>query len=203
MVMLALIIRLCLLPLTLKGYRTDALLESLAPKVREIEANIHLSTREQRDKITELMKQAGINPASEIISVVLQLAFLAVLYQVVQHGITPDGYDKIYSFVSHPDESLNTIFIFGVEVSQRSVLYSLITAGLLFVEQVWEYESKKNIPEATFSERWYPLLLPIFTFILLVFLPATKAVFLATSILFSLGVRLMYTLGKSNKGSEH
>jgi hypothetical protein len=170
--------------------------------VQEIEDNIHLSSREKRAKITEILKQKGVNPVSEIYSLFGQLIFLAILYQVVQQGITPDGYDQLYSFIKNPQGSVDTIF-FGIDVAHASLTYGLIAAGLLFVEQLWEYESKKNIPEATFSERWYPLLLPIFTFILLMLLPATKAVFLITSILFSLGIRLMFTLGKAGKESAH
>ncbi|HSX57917.1 MAG TPA: YidC/Oxa1 family membrane protein insertase [Candidatus Saccharimonadales bacterium] len=202
MVMLALIVRLLMLPLTLRGYRTDHLLEESARDLREMENDTNLAPQEKRNKITAYLRAKGINPTSEIISVIAQLLFLAVLYQVVQHGITPEGYNMLYSFVKHPIGDLNTVFFFNVNVATRSVLYSAIAAALLFVEQLWEYESKKNIPEATFSERWYPLLLPIFTFILLVFLPATKAVFLGTSILFSLGVRTMFTLGSIGKSKK-
>lgn len=197
-IILALIVRLLLLPFTLKGYHTDNLLASLSSKVKEIEENIHFSAREKRQKITEILKEKGINPTSEIFSLFAQILFLGLLYQVVQQGITPNGYDQIYSFIGKPEGSVKTIF-FGIDVAFSSFVFSAITAVLLFIEQVWEYESKKNIPEATFSERWFPLLLPIFTFILLMLLPATKALFLMTSILFSLGVRTMFTLGKASK----
>ena len=198
MVMLALIVRLILLPFTLKGYQTDKLLEEAAQKIQEVEDNFNLSSKERRQKITEILKSKGINPISEIYSLFGQLIFLAVLYQVVQQGITPDGFSQLYSFVTHPSESINTVF-FGIDIADASFVFSLTGGVLLFIEQLWEYESKKNIPEATFSERWYPLLLPIFTFILLMLLPATKAVFLITSIAFSLGIRLMFTLGKASK----
>ena len=201
-VMLSLIVRLILLPFTLKGYQTDKLLEEVAPRVKEIEENMHLSTKERRQKITDILRGKGINPTSEIFSLFAQLIFLAILYQVVQQGITPNGYHQLYDFVGRPEGSLQTVF-FGIDVSHPSLIYGLIAALLLFIEQLWEYESKKDIPEATFSERWYPLLLPIFTFILLMLLPATKAIFLLTSILFSLGIRLMFTLGKAGKGNEN
>lgn len=197
-VMLSIIVRLILFPFTLKGYHTDKLLEEAADKIRSTEEDINLSSREKRTKITGILKEKGINPLSEIYTLFGQIIFLAVLYQVVQRGITPNGYHQLYSFVGHPNGNLHTIF-FGIDVSHTSIIFSLIAGGLLFVEQLWEYESKKNIPEATFSERWYPLLLPIFTFILLMLLPATKAVFLITSITFSLCIRLVFTLGKAGK----
>jgi membrane protein insertase Oxa1/YidC/SpoIIIJ len=201
-VMLAIIVRLMLLPFTLKGYQTDKLLEEAAHKVSAIEEDFHLSSREKRTKITQILKEKGINPVSEIYSLFGQLIFLAVLYQVVQQGITPSGYDQLYSFIAEPKGSVDTIF-FGIDIAHPSFIYSAVAAFFLFVEQLWEYESKKNIPEATFSERWYPLLLPASTFILLMLLPATKAIFLITSILFSLGIRLMFTLGKAGKESAH
>lgn len=200
-VMLAIIVRLLFLPFTLRGYKTDGLLEEIASQVHGIEEDSHLLAREKREKITALLRSKGINPISEIISLFGQIIFLLVLFQIVQKGITPDGYNKLYSFVTHPNGNVYHEF-FGIDISHNNFLFSFSAAVLLFIEQLWEYEAKKNIPEATFSERWYPLLLPIFTFILLIILPATKAIFLIVSILFSLGVRLMFTLGRMGRNKE-
>lgn len=197
-VLLSLLVRLVFVPLTIKGYSTDKKLENLTPRLNEIEGDNNLNPKEKRSKITEIMRQNGINPIAEIVSLLGQLLFLLILYQVVQHGIEPPFTD-LYGFIHNP-QHVNTIFFFGHDVAKAyDTLYCTIAAGLLFVEQVWEFESKKNIPEATLSGRWYPLLLPIFTFILLMVLPATKAVFIATSVLFSLGIRFMYTLGRIGK----
>lgn len=200
-VMLSIIVRLIFLPLTLKGYKTDSLLEEIASDIRGIEADSRLNSREKRDKTTALLRSKGINPISEIVSLFGQILFLFVLFQIVQKGITPSGYGQLYSFVSHPDGNVYHEF-FGFDISHPNFILSLGAALLLFGEQIWEYEVKKNIPEATFSERWYPLLLPIFTFILLILLPATKAIFLMVSILFSLGIRLMFTIGRMGRVKE-
>ena len=201
-VMLAIIVRLIFLPLTLKGYKTDSLLEEIASQVRAIEEDSHFLAKEKREKTTALLREKGINPISEILSLFGQIIFLLVLFQIVQNGITPSGYDKLYSFVTAPVGNVYYQF-FGFDISKPfNLILCTIAAVLLFIEQIWEYEVKKNIPEATFSERWYPLLLPIFTFILLIILPATKAIFLIVSILFSLGIRLMFTLGRSGRPKE-
>ncbi len=200
-VMLSIIVRLAFLPLTLKGYKTDNLLEEIAHTIHGIENDPNLDSKEKRSRITEVMRSKGINPISEVLSVVGQLLFLLVLYQIVQKGLHPP-FHNLYSFITTPT-NVNTIFFFGTDVSKPfNLLYCSATAVLLFIEQVWEYESKKNIPEATFSGRWYPLLLPISTFILLMILPATKAVFLFVSILFSLGIRLMFTIGRMGRPKE-
>jgi membrane protein insertase Oxa1/YidC/SpoIIIJ len=202
-VMLSIIVRLLFLPLTLKGYKTDKLLEDTAGQIRAVENEGSLDSREKRSKITEILRSKGINPVSEIVSLLGQMLFLLILFQIVQNGITPSGYDKLYSFVSPPHGDLDTTFIGNIVVSHPNFLYSIVAAGLLFIEQIWEYEAKKNIPEATFSERWYPLLLAAFTFIILIILPATKALFFIVSILFSMGIRLMFTLGRLGKKAEN
>lgn len=200
-IMLAIIVRLLFLPFTLRGYKTDNLLEEVSSKIEGIEGDPNLNNREKRSQITQLLKVKGINPISEIISLFGQIIFLLVLFQIVQKGITPSGYDQLYSFVSPPHGNVYHQF-FGIDISHSNFLLSAAAAGLLFFEQIWEYEAKKDIPEATFSEKWYPLLLPIFTFILLILLPATKAIFIFVSILFSLGIRLMFTLGRLGKQKE-
>lgn len=199
-VLLSLIVRIVFFPLTLKGYQTDAKLEEASQQIHKVESDINLDSKTKRKQVTEIMKVKGINPVSEIFSLLGQLVFLAVLYQIVQQGLHPP-YSHLYSFIPRPSD-IHTVF-FGSDISHPANLFwSLTAAVILFGEQIWEYEAKKNIPEATFSGRWYPLLLPIATFILLMLLPATKALFLSVSILFSIGVRLMYTLGRLGRKQD-
>ncbi len=199
-VLLALIVRIIFFPLTLKGYQTDSLLEEASHQIKQIEEDNSLDSKAKRTKITEIMRTKGINPISEIVSLLGQLLFLGVLYQIVQQGLHPP-YNQLYNFVPKPKD-IETIF-FGIDISQPGNLFWSALAGIiLFIEQVWEYEAKKNIPEATFSGRWYPLLLPIATFILLLLLPATKAIFLAVSVSFSIGVRFMFTLGSLGRKKD-
>jgi hypothetical protein len=115
----------------------------------------------------------------------------------VQSGLHNDT-GIIYRFIPHPVFPLETNFL-GIDISHTSFLLSLLSSGILFLELVWEYEDKKNIAESSFSGRWYPLLLPIATFILLMLVPATKAIFLIVSVLFSLVIRSLVTLARLNK----
>jgi membrane protein insertase Oxa1/YidC/SpoIIIJ len=194
MVGLAIFIRFLFIFFTLRGLKTDELIKEIEPQVAEIEKNTYLPAREKRAKVIELMKSKGINPYTEIYTLFGQLIFLGINYQVIQYGLTPAGFDNLYSFVPHPAR-IETVF-FGIDLIKSSVLLSAIAACLLLAEQAWEYAEKKDLPTA-FSERWFPLLLAGVTFILLVFLPAAKAVFVATSVLFSLCIKAVMRLAKS------
>jgi len=194
MVGLAIFIRFLFIFFTIRGLKTDELIKEIEPHVAEIEKDTYLPAREKRAKIIQLMKEKGINPYTEIYTLFGQLVFLGINYQVIQYGLTPSGFDNLYSFVPHP-ERIETVF-FGIDLIDTSVLLSAIAAGLLLIEQIWEYAEKKDLPTA-FSERWFPLLLALITFILLVILPAAKAVFIATSVLFSLCLKAVMRLAKS------
>lgn len=196
-IILAILVRILFLVFTLRGFKTDDLLEEITPKIREIENDINLNSKEKRTQITELMKSKGISPMSEIYSIFGQLLFIVILYQIVQSGLHNDT-GIIYRFIPHPVFPLETNFL-GIDISHTSFLLSLLSSGILFLELVWEYEDKKNIAESSFSGRWYPLLLPIATFILLMLVPATKAIFLIVSVLFSLVIRSLVTLARLNK----
>lgn len=196
MVTLAIVIRLLFLYFSVKGYKTDAILESLAPQTRAIEEDHSLTGREKREKITLLLRSKDINPYAEIWGLMGQVIFLVGLYIIIQKGFDVSQTHLLYSFVPVPTV-FNTEF-FGIEMSKPSVLFSLLAAGILFVELFLEYNAKKDIPRATVSERWFPVLMPFFTFILLVILPATKAVFILTSVIFSLVLRFVIGSALSN-----
>lgn len=189
---LAVFIRLLFLYFSIKGYKTDAILESLAPQLKAVENDQSLTARQRRDKITAILKGKAIDPMAEIWAVLAQVLFLIGLYQVIQVGFGEGQTNLLYAFVHHP-ATFNTNF-FGFELVHPNVLLSLIAAFILFLELVLEYNLKKDIPRTTISEKWFPFLLPFFTFLLLVILPATKALFIITSVVFSLILRGVITL---------
>ena len=196
---IAIIIRFIFLYFSLRGLKTDAILESLSPQIQEIENDKTLSEKERRDAITALLKRKDVHPYAEFYAVVAQLLFLAANYQVLQIGLKPASFATLYFFVPHPS-SINTIF-FGFDLTRQSYILSLLATTVLFIEQVIEYNAKKNIVVKKFSEKWFPLLLSLSTFILLVILPSAKAIFITASVIFSLFLRAVVQLARNNKGN--
>jgi membrane protein insertase Oxa1/YidC/SpoIIIJ len=191
---LAIIIRIAFLYFSLRGFRTDEILESLTPQVQKIEEEYQYNPSERRRRITELLRGRDIDTHAEIYAVLAQFVFLVVLYQVLQEGIKPEGFGLLYDFVPHPSQ-INPLF-FGIDLSHSDIFLSAMAAGLFFIELLWEYEVKKDFPRKTISERWFPLLFALFTFILLTVLPSAKALFLFVSVLFSMALRMVIGAGR-------
>ncbi|MCL5411519.1 MAG: YidC/Oxa1 family membrane protein insertase [Patescibacteria group bacterium] len=191
---LAILIRIVFLYFSLRGFRTDEILEEVTPQVKKIEEEYKYNPTERRRKISELLRGKEIDPNAEIYAVLAQFIFLIVLYQVLQMGIHPEGFKLLYNFVPHP-ATINALF-YGTDLSRPSILWSGIASFMFFVELIWEYETKKNISRVRFSEKWFPLLFAIFTFILLIILPSAKALFLFISVVFSMLLRVTVGFGR-------
>lgn len=193
---IAILIRFAFLYFTLRGYEQDKILEKIKPEIDKIEEDSKLTSKQKYQKIAALTKPHGINPALESVPIFAQVIFLIGLYQILQVGIQASGYGNLYSFVKVP-ESINTMFL-GFDLSSNFVLIpSLVAAGVMFLERLWEYNEKKAVGDQSLSQRWDPLILPALSFIILfVFLPSAKAVFVTTSVSFSLGIKAIMHLGK-------
>ncbi|MEX0616699.1 MAG: YidC/Oxa1 family membrane protein insertase [Candidatus Woykebacteria bacterium] len=190
---LAILIRFIFLHFTLRSYEQDKALEKVKPLIDQIETDKKLTSREKIEKVSAITKPHGINPFLESIPIFAQVIFLIALYQILQVGIINSGYGHLYSFVKGPDV-INTLF-FGFDLTHPAFILSFIAAVVLFVERMWEYNEKKHIG-FHLSDRWDPLILPVISFIILMLLPSAKAVFVATSVGFSLAIKTIMHAGR-------
>ena len=192
---IAILIRFVFLYFTIRGYQQDKILEKVKPELDKIEDDTTLTSREKYKKTAEITKPYGINPFFESVPIFVQVIFLIALYQILQVGISPSGYGNLYDFVTPPD-FINTNF-FSFDLTQNFVwIPTLIAAGLMFIERMWEYNERKEVGLESLSQKWDPLIIPTFSFIILLFLPSAKAVFVATSVSFSLAIRAIMHMGK-------
>ncbi len=193
---IAVLIRFVFLPFTLRSHEQDKILEKVKPQLDRIEEDKYLTAREKYNKIAEITRPYGINPFLESIPIFVQVIFLIALYQILQFGIDPSGYDNLYNFVT-PPESINTSFFWFDMQDTFVVIPALVAAGLMFLDRTVEYNQKKEVGLESLSQKWDPLILPSITFIILLFLPSAKAVFVATSLIFSLAILITMRLGRT------
>jgi len=191
---IAILIRFIFLYFTLLGYKHDQQLVEVKPLIEKIESNTSLSSREKMDRVSALLRPHGINPFLTSIPLFAQIIFLAVLYQIIQGGIYTPGLHNLYPFVAAPS-TLNTLF-FGFNLAKTNLLLSAFAAASLFLERVWEYNEHKEVTRLTLSQRWDPLIWPAGTFIILTVLPSAKAIFLMTSVAFSMTIKGIFHLSR-------
>lgn len=131
-ILLTVLIRIILLPLSLKAAKTQHAMRTLEPKLTEIKEK-HKGDREKLARETMgVYKEAGINPFASILLVLVQLPIIIALYLAVYRGggvPFPDiNVDLLYSFVPSP-ETVDMIFLGIVDIAGRSLPLALL-AGI-------------------------------------------------------------------------
>lgn len=130
-ILLTIIIRLILWPLTNKAIKSQKELQTLQPKLEELKKRI-TSKEEQARATMALYKEHKINPFSSCLPILIQLPFLIAVYQVFRDGLN-NKLGLVYSFISKP-ETINTVSFGFINLSEKNI-YLAILAG---AAQFWQ-----------------------------------------------------------------
>src|SRR5574344_728909 len=131
-ILLTIVIKLILHPLSLKSLKSQKELQDIQPKIDALKEE-HKDNKEALAKATmDLYKEHKINPFSSCLPLLIQLPFLLAVYQVFRDGLA-SRLDLVYSFVYRP-EMINA-FSFGfIDLSKPNVILAVL-AG---VAQFWQ-----------------------------------------------------------------
>ncbi len=90
-IFLTILIKIALYPLTLKQMRSMAIMQQLAPKVKEIQAKYkEKDPQKMQKKIMELYQEHNVNPLSGCLPLLIQLPILIALYRALLFFQYPD-----------------------------------------------------------------------------------------------------------------
>ena len=133
-VLLTIVVKLILFPLTHKTTKTQARMRTIEPEMKEIKEKHKDDKQEQSRKIMELYKKHGINPFSGCLLFLIQLPIIIALYWVFWKGLV-DGVkiEDLYSFVSSPLQ-ISTDFLGVLDISGKSMLLALLAGVSQFYQ---------------------------------------------------------------------
>ena len=129
------VVKLILLPLSIKAAKTQKVIRDIEPKLKEIKEKFKDKREEQAMAMMALYKEAGINPFASIFLIFLQLPIIIALYYSVSTGggvaLPAINIDLLYSFIPAPSlASMNFLGI--VEITEKSLLLALLAASTQF-----------------------------------------------------------------------
>lgn len=171
---LTVLLRLALLPFTVMAERSTARYERLAEEVAAIQAQYKNDEVLANEQIRELLKQRRVNPWAKATVLLVQLAVLIALYQVFMRGLlTPD---------------VGTTF-FGFELGKRSWPWALAVGLVLYFEIAYGQRKVEHLLGK--QDAVYRYAFPLFSVVVLSLLPMVKALFVLTSMGFSIVVSIV------------
>ena len=132
-ILLTIIIRMALLPLSKKMIESQKALQELQPKMDELKAKYGNDKQELGKATLELYRENKINPFSSCLPLLIQLPFLWAVYRVFMAGLKNGSLDLLYSFV-HKPETINTVTMGFLDLSKPNWVIAVL-AGLA---QFWQ-----------------------------------------------------------------
>lgn len=130
-IVLTLIIRVILLPNSLKAARLQVKNMELQPEINRIRNEIK-DKQEQSRALMDLYKREGASPLGSCLPLLIQMPILIAMFRVFKTGLDNNGGIALYSFIPKI-EDLNTIFL-GVNLNAIDPWILPISAAVL---QLW------------------------------------------------------------------
>ena len=87
---LTVLVRLVLLPLTMKQFRSMQKMQLIAPQMKEVQAKYKDDKQRQSEEMMKLYKEHGVNPFASCLPLVLQLPVLISLFYALRENLKVD-----------------------------------------------------------------------------------------------------------------
>lgn len=140
-ILLTLIIRFILYPLTKKGIESQKAMAELQPKLKAVQEKYKNDRTKQAEELMKLYKAHKVNPFSGFVNLLIQIPILIALYNVFLNGFASDKLNILYSFVNNPG-AVDPMFVGLIDLSAANPVLAVIAGALQFVQ------SKMLMPKA-------------------------------------------------------
>lgn len=192
-ILVTLLTRIILFPLSKRGIKSRKSLEELQPKIKEIQKK-YKDKSEQAKYLMEVYKEHKINPASGCLPLIIQLPILIALYRAFIGVMNPKSFILLYPFIKHPG-TIHASFLGIVDLAIPSIFLAVLTGALQFVQSLIMFKTpvktggadqKMDGIQKTMG-RQMTYFMPLITFFIALKLPAGLPLYWAVTTLFSIG----------------
>jgi YidC/Oxa1 family membrane protein insertase len=130
-ILLTVIIKIILYPLSKKSIKSQKALQELQPKMEEIKKKYKDNREAQSKALLQLYKENQVNPLSSCLPLLIQLPFLFAVFRVFRDGLANGALDLVYPFIARP-ETIDYISLGIVDLSQRNIPIALMAGAAQF-----------------------------------------------------------------------
>ncbi|MDD9270853.1 membrane protein insertase YidC [Paenibacillus sp. GCM10023248] len=116
------IIRLIILPLTLKQYKSSKRMQELQPEMKKLKEKYKDDAKKQQEETMKLFQQNGVNPLAGCFPIIVQMPILIALYQAIMRNQEIHGHNFLWMNLGQPD---------------HYYILPLIAAATTFVQQMF------------------------------------------------------------------
>jgi len=182
-IIFSVIIQIILFPLRLAGERSE---EEKKKIVEQIENAKQLYAHEpikQRQQIKNIMRSNLRSVLATTANLLIGLAIIVMLYRIFTTGLEGADFYLLYDFIPTPTH-INLLFLGKYDLSHTNATLNFIQSLMIFVVEVL-VALRSPFPISRKDKALLQIVLPIGSFIIFMFLPSGKKIFVITSLCFS------------------
>jgi YidC/Oxa1 family membrane protein insertase len=135
-VVLTIVVKTILLPLSLKAAETQHKMRFLEPELARVKEKFKDKREEIAKATMEAYKKAGINPFASILLALIQIPVIIALYLAVYSGggvkLPEINTALLYSFIQAPG-ALSMHFLGIIDIASRSIVLALLAGGTQYI----------------------------------------------------------------------
>jgi len=190
------LVKVLLLPLSIKAVKTQKIMKELEPKLKELKEKFKDKREEQAKAMMLLYKDAGMNPFASILLLFIQIPFIIAIYLSVSKGggipLPGINTDILYSFIPNP-AIVSMEFLGELDITQKSLMLALLAGATQFFStrlsmsatplKVKEPEAKPNLKDDFARNMQFQMkyVMPVFIIFIAYSFSATIALYFVVS----------------------
>lgn len=188
-ILMTVLVRVAMLPLSLKTARSQRAMAELAPETERIKEQYKGDKNAQSEAMMKLYKERGVNPLSGCLPLLIQFPLLIGLYKVFLGVFAAGALDLLYAWVPRPDAIQNISFGF-LNVSEPAWVLAILAGVLQFIQARLSLTTQPQTQQTAAMNRQMAYFLPVIIVVIGWNLPAGLSLYWVATTLFSIGEQL-------------
>jgi YidC/Oxa1 family membrane protein insertase len=140
-IVLTIVIRFILLPLSLKQLRSSKAMQDLQPKIAEIQKKYAKDKQKLSEEQMKLYKESGVNPAGCALTMIIQMPIWIALYQSIMLvlAVSPEGLLNLSRYlynwpVLYSVLPLEKSFL-GLDLATGNIILAILVGATMWIQQ--------------------------------------------------------------------
>ncbi len=188
-IIMTVLVRLLLLPLSIKTARSQKAMAELAPQIETIKEQHKGNTSAQSEAVMALYKEKGVSPLSGCLPLLIQLPVLIGVYRVFLNVFKPGTLDLLYSFVPHP-AAISHIMLGVLDISKGNPYLAVLAGVAQFFQARLTMTNNPGSGQAAAVSQQMTYMLPVMIIVISWNLPAGLALYWIVTSVWSIGEQL-------------
>lgn len=183
-IMLTLVIRGLMLPISLASQRSEKERRAISEEVKRIHEEHTDDPVMLKKQTKEVFRSNSRIVISEMVSLVIQVVIALMLWRIFETGLKGQDLHLIYPFMPEVKTPFNLVFLDRFDLTHTSFLLNLLQSLMIFIVETLSILTSPY-PTSRGEVVRLQLTLPIVSFLIFMRLPAGKKLFVITTLMVS------------------